>query len=173
MRKRLSAYILSAFVLIAFLLIAHGTAFAEDKNSASNNGTAPASEAEPSPTVYGPTYHKRSGPPPGPRFRGGPGRRHGMNNVPAPGSTKGPRHKRVITPYGDFCPLCTTYGMGRKAVGMNQALEAMTAYFKSKGLDIKNVKGHGRFLKAEVFHQGVLVDKILFDRRTGRIRSIY
>jgi hypothetical protein len=85
----------------------------------------------------------------------------------------GTAHRRVVTPYGDFCPLCTNYGIGRKAVGIDHALKAMKDYFARKGFEIRNVKGRGRFLMAEVFKDGQLVDKVLFDRRTGRIRSIY
>ncbi len=102
-----------------------------------------------------------------------PGWRGSMKNGPHPVRPSAPRHRRVVTPYGDFCPRCTTYGMGKKVVGMDNATEALRSYFNNKGMNIRNIKGQGRFLKADVFRDGELVDKILFDRRTGRIRSIY
>jgi hypothetical protein len=49
----------------------------------------------------------------------------------------------------------------------------MKHYFKTKGLDVKKVRGRGRFLKAEIYKKDLLVDRVLFDRRTGRVRSIY
>ncbi len=42
-----------------------------------------------------------------------------------------------------------------------------------KGLKISIGKARGRFIKARVEDKGKVVDVIIFDRRTGRIRSIY
>jgi hypothetical protein len=81
--------------------------------------------------------------------------------------------KRGVTPYGDFCPTCTLYGVGRKPVGHGKAVSAMRAYFAKKGCTIGNVRGVGRFMKVNVYRRGVLIDRVIFDRRTGRIRSIY
>lgn len=78
-----------------------------------------------------------------------------------------------VTPYGDFCPRCTLYGVGREPVGHGKAVAAMRAYFANKGCTIGNIQGGGRFLKVDVYRNGVLIDRIIFDRRTGRIRSIY
>lgn len=84
-----------------------------------------------------------------------------------------PDHKKAVTPYGDFCTRCSKYGMGQRPVNLKEALDALTYYFKTKGLSVKNVKGKGRFLKAEIYKEELLVDRVLFDRKTGRIRSIY
>ena len=84
-----------------------------------------------------------------------------------------PRRGKAVTPYGDFCSRCSKYGTGRKPINMNEAVAAMKHYFKSKGLNVKKVGGRGRFLKAEIYKGDLLVDRVLFDRRTGRIRSIY
>ncbi len=50
---------------------------------------------------------------------------------------------------------------------------AMVDYYKSKGLivEIENIRG--RFIKARIKDKRGIVDVIIFDRRTGRIRSIY
>ncbi|KKL67868.1 hypothetical protein LCGC14_2130690 [marine sediment metagenome] len=77
-----------------------------------------------------------------------------------------------VTPYGDFCPRCSNYGVGQHPVSHKVASEALGEYFHAKGLTVKNVHGRGRFLKADIYKDGRLVDRILFDRRTGRIRSI-
>ena len=81
--------------------------------------------------------------------------------------------QRGVTPYGDFCPNCSVYGVRYKQVGHKKAVSAMSAYFHKKGYSIRNVRGVGRFLKVDVYKRGVLVDRIIFDRKTGRIRSIY
>jgi len=81
--------------------------------------------------------------------------------------------RKSVIPYGDFCSRCTKYGTGNRPVNINEAVAAMKHYFDTKGLTVKEIKGRGRFLKAEIYKEDLLVDRILFDRRTGRIRSIY
>ena len=87
--------------------------------------------------------------------------------------SKKPERRRAVTPYGDFCTRCSKYGIGSKPVNMQEAIAAIKHYFKTKGLNVKGVRGRGRFLKAEIYKGDLLVDRVLFDRRTGRIRSIY
>jgi hypothetical protein len=84
-----------------------------------------------------------------------------------------PFSERVITPYGDFCPRCSKYGMGRIPVKHHVAVEAVRDYFEHKGLRVKGLQRRGRFLRFDVYRDDRLVDKVIFDRRTGRIRSIY
>lgn len=79
----------------------------------------------------------------------------------------------VITPYGDFCPRCSKYGMGRIPVKRYEAEEAVRDYFMHKGFTVRVVEARGRFMRFDVFRGSILVDKVIFDRRTGRIRSIY
>ncbi len=89
---------------------------------------------------------------------------------------EGPRGQRAIkrvTPYGDFCPRCTVYGVGHEPVAHDKAIAAMKAYFGKRGYTIGNVRAMGRFMRVDIFHHGMLVDRIIFDRKTGRIRSIY
>jgi hypothetical protein len=95
-----------------------------------------------------------------------------------PGSLQGgaPPFKRtkMVTPYGDFCPRCTFYGVGSRPVQYHEAMEALKDYFDHKGLHVGNVNMRGRFVRADIFMMnGTMVDKIIFDRRSGRIRSIY
>ena len=99
----------------------------------------------------------------------------GDKNHPPFGKMRGPngRGKRAVTPYGDFCPRCSNYGMRKESVGMKEAIKAIKHYFTEKGLTIKNIKGGRRFIKVDVYQGDKLVDRILFDKRTGRIRSIY
>lgn len=84
-----------------------------------------------------------------------------------------PLSERVVTPYGDFCPRCSKYGMGRMPVKHRLAVEAVRDYFGHKGLRVKSPQRSGRFLRFDIYRDDRLVDKIIFDRMTGRIRSIY
>lgn len=79
----------------------------------------------------------------------------------------------VITPYGDFCSKCSKYGRGGRPVRMQEAMAAVEAYFARKGLRVKHIRGTKRFLVIDIYRGHELVDTILFDRRSGRLRSIY
>lgn len=83
--------------------------------------------------------------------------------------------KNVIVPYGDYCTKCSSYGWGgmRPAVMHAEAQAALMEYFHHRGLEVRNIIGIGRFLRAEVVRNGIVVDRIIFDRKTGRIRSTY
>lgn len=81
--------------------------------------------------------------------------------------------EKGVTPYGDFCPKCTNYGMCRSQLGHREAVAAIDSYFSNKGLEVGNIRKRGRFIRVDVFRDGELVDKIIFDKRTGRLRSIY
>ncbi len=81
--------------------------------------------------------------------------------------------KRPVTPYGDFCPGCSRYGFCKIRLSVAQARDALKQYYAQKGLTVKIEEVHGRFIKATVFDKDKVVDRIIFDRRSGRIRSIY
>ena len=77
-----------------------------------------------------------------------------------------------VTPYGDFCKHVSHYGMHKSVIDMKHAKEALHHYFGAKGLDVEIVSKQGRFLKAKIRNDEKLVDIIIFDRRSGRVRSI-
>jgi hypothetical protein len=83
------------------------------------------------------------------------------------------RNKKPVTPYGDFCKRCSQYGMCKSAMSIEDSKGAIIDYYHKKGLtvEIENVKG--RFIKANIKDKNRIVDVIIFDRRSGRIRSIY
>jgi hypothetical protein len=80
---------------------------------------------------------------------------------------------RPVTPYGDHCRDCTIYGTLREPIPPPEAVHAMKKYYEARGYDLGAVYHKGRFIEAEIFRKGKQVDKVLFDRRTGRVRSIY
>jgi len=77
------------------------------------------------------------------------------------------------TPFGAVCPACDTYGYCQKPLNYTQALHNLETYYSRKGLQVKVVKQFGRFLEANVYREGTLVERVILDRHTGRIRPIY
>ncbi len=76
-----------------------------------------------------------------------------------------------VMPYGDY-PKGNTYGICTQDMGPKEAEVAIEKYFRGKGLRVANMRHKDRFIEADIYRGERLYDKILFDRRTGRIRSI-
>jgi hypothetical protein len=76
-------------------------------------------------------------------------------------------------PYGDDCQRCSEYGICRQDLGTREAESAIDRYFSSRGLEVANKRHKGRFIEADIYRNKKLVDKVIFDRKTGRIRSTY
>ena len=55
----------------------------------------------------------------------------------------------------------------------SQTRKALEDYYARKGLRIRIDRFEGRFVKARILDGNRVVDEIIFDRRTGRIRSIF
>lgn len=77
------------------------------------------------------------------------------------------------TPYGDYCDACSKYGVCRQSVSQEESRAAIEAYYREKGMEVGKMRHRGRFIEVEILKEGQLVDKILFDRKSGRIRSMY
>ncbi|GAB4418452.1 MAG: hypothetical protein OHK0032_14450 [Thermodesulfovibrionales bacterium] len=77
------------------------------------------------------------------------------------------------TPYGDYCMWCGAYGICKENLEPKEAENAIERYFAIKGFRATNMQHKGRFIEAEIYRDNRLVDKIIFDRKTGRIRSTY
>ncbi|MBI5026350.1 MAG: hypothetical protein HZC12_06440 [Nitrospirae bacterium] len=77
------------------------------------------------------------------------------------------------SPYGVCCVLeGGEYGICPKPLNHEQARRVLKAYFERHGLRINNFTDKGRFIEADVFRGNELIDKVLLDRKTGRMRSI-
>ena len=76
-------------------------------------------------------------------------------------------------PYGDSCQWCSEYGICREDLGPREAESAISRYFSLRGLAATNMRHKGRFIEADIYRNNKLIDKVIFDRKTGRIRSIY
>lgn len=90
--------------------------------------------------------------------------------ITAPSSS---HSEKSVTPYGDFCSRFGSYGSKTEVYKQHKAEMALRHYYKSKGYSVKILSVKGRFLKANVLMKNKVVDIIIFDGSTGRIRSIY
>ncbi len=78
-----------------------------------------------------------------------------------------------VAPYGEECPLCGEYGYCSKPPTHDEVVAALEAHFGKQGLSVVILKPRDRFLEVGVYRNGKLVDRVLLDLKTGRIRSIY
>lgn len=83
------------------------------------------------------------------------------------------RGRGPVTPYGDFCPNCSLYGKCKFLQSTHEAGKALDDYYSKKGLVVEIEHVRGRFIRAVVKERGRVVDTVIFDRRTGRLRSIH
>lgn len=77
------------------------------------------------------------------------------------------------TPYGDYCKDCTIYGTCKEIISPKGAMTALDRYYREKGYRVGAFYHKGRFVEAVIFKDSRQVDVVLFDRKTGRLRSIY
>ena len=78
-----------------------------------------------------------------------------------------------VTPYGDYCKDCTIYGTCKEVIPPKVAVIALDRYYREKGYRVGAFYHKGRFVEAVLFKNNRQVDVVLFDRKTGRLRSIY
>jgi hypothetical protein len=76
-------------------------------------------------------------------------------------------------PYGDYPRGNSAYGVCSENMDPKEAEIAIEKYFATKGFQATHMRHKGRFIEADIYRGNLLYDKILFDRKTGRIRSIY
>lgn len=81
--------------------------------------------------------------------------------------------EKGITSYGVSCPLCGEYGYCKKEVTYEEAVRALEKYYEGKGMTVTATKKEGRFIEAEIYKGKDLVDNVIIDCKTGKIRSIY
>ena len=53
------------------------------------------------------------------------------------------------------------------------AMESLRAFYEEKGFKVQMLSHRGRFIRADVLNDGKKVDSIVYDIRTGKIRSVY
>ncbi len=77
--------------------------------------------------------------------------------------------------YGDYCPMWGPYGARKIVTTAEEAKKILQDYFSSyEGIKISNIKERKWFFEAEIKDKNNnIIDKVIVDKRTGRIRSIY
>lgn len=66
------------------------------------------------------------------------------------------------------------YGEKRPVATLEEARKVLTEYFAKEDVKIGEINEKGLFFEAEIRDKNnKLVDKVIVDKRTGRIRSIY
>lgn len=78
-----------------------------------------------------------------------------------------------VTPYGGYCKDCAVYGACRESIPLREAIQALRKFYEGRGYRLGHVVFRGRFIEAEVLQDNRHIDKVIFDRKTGRIRSMY
>jgi len=82
-------------------------------------------------------------------------------------------YHEYVTPYGDYCRDFAVYGSCREPIPVHDAMKAIDKYYREKGYRISAFTQRGRFIQVEVFKNDRQVDRVIFDRKTGRLRSVY
>lgn len=78
-------------------------------------------------------------------------------------------------PFGNYCPQMRGYGERRPVRAPDEALRIVREYFSGfKDIKLKVIDERRRFFVIEIRQQdGRLLDIVILDKRTGRLRSIF
>ena len=85
-------------------------------------------------------------------------------------------HAKDASPYGDYKKGAadTGYGEKRPVTTVEDARKVLAAYFAKKDVRIGEIREQELFFEADIRDKNDnLVDKVIVDKRTGRIRSTY
>jgi hypothetical protein len=80
------------------------------------------------------------------------------------------------SPYGDYKKGTTDGGYGEKrpVATVEEAKKVLADYFAKKDVRIGEIREQKLFFEAEIKDKNNnLIDKVIIDKRTGRIRSTY
>ncbi len=80
-----------------------------------------------------------------------------------------------VRPYGDYCPKeHGRYGATRAVESEAEALAILSHYYRGRDITVAKLEKRRIFFRAEIINsEGSLIDVVIIDRRTGRIRSIF
>lgn len=82
---------------------------------------------------------------------------------------KEPEQPAII--YGDYC--VSSYGYCTREMTTDEATIALRLFFEKRGL-VSVIRIHMvRFTRADIYRGPHLLDSIVLDRKTGKMRSIY
>jgi len=81
--------------------------------------------------------------------------------------------EKNITPYGDYNKDYASYGACKDAPSRDEAVKSLNKYYEKRGYEVKSVQHKGRFIEADIYKKDKQVDRVIFDRKSGRLRSVY
>lgn len=83
----------------------------------------------------------------------------------------------VVSPsFGDYKKIAANQGYGEKrpVTSLGEAKKALGEYFSKKHVRIGEIREKELLFEAEILDKkDQVIDKVIIDKRTGRIRSIY
>lgn len=81
------------------------------------------------------------------------------------------------SPFGTYKQVAqgTGYGAKKPVTSIKEARSALAEYFKDKDVKIGSIEEKELYFEAEILDKDgkEVVDRVIIDKRTGRIRSIY
>lgn len=98
---------------------------------------------------------------------------------PPPGPPPGPPCPPMMRdhrPYGGYCdgPRWGRYGARRPVRTEADARSRLDKFFEGQEVTIGTITERGRFFHADILDpKKNVVDRVIIDKRTGRIRSVY
>jgi hypothetical protein len=99
----------------------------------------------------------------------------GVVLVPGAARAQGDCGRRDRRPYGDYCdgPRWGKYGAKDPVRTAEEARKRLEQFFADDEVTVGKITNHETYYEAEI-HDGDrdLVDRVIIDKRTGRIRSI-
>ena len=57
----------------------------------------------------------------------------------------------AVTPYGDYCGYCATYGTCKSTLPLEEAISAIETYYREKGYRLGRIRHRERFIEVEYF----------------------
>lgn len=82
-------------------------------------------------------------------------------------------HLKETAWHTENCLLCGDYEYCRVEPSFEVASSVLKSFYEKRGFKVGSLKRKGRFIQTEIYDNNKIVDKILLDLRTGRIRSMY
>ncbi len=87
-----------------------------------------------------------------------------------PGMAVSQSHSPVVG-YGSTCR--SAMGAPHKHLGINRAFMELQKNFERKGLQIQMISHDRRFIRADILKDSEVIDSIILDTMTGKMRSVY
>ncbi len=83
------------------------------------------------------------------------------------------KNEKQSTAYEGQLSFCGEYGYCRKQVSHDEAIIALEKHYSKKNMTVQVINKEDRFIEADIYKGKDLVDRIVLDCKTGKIRSRY